>query len=227
MTYMSFGDKLKKIRVDRNMSQEELGELLGTSKQVISRYETNQRTPKITVVEDYAKKLNVPLEYLINNSVLDIKDISSDSIEKPSNSNSSIVNEEVPVVNLPIVGRVSCGNGSLAYEDIEGYEPTPKSWLNGGEYFYSRVIGDSMINARIQHGDLALIRKQPDVENGEIAAVTIGDMNDDKVYLKRVYKKNGTIVLQSENPAFSPIIYDPKKSDCRIVGKLKRIVITM
>lgn len=66
---LTFGDKLKKIRTERNMSQEELGELLGTSKQVISRYETNQRTPKITVVEEYARKLNVPLEYLVNDSI--------------------------------------------------------------------------------------------------------------------------------------------------------------
>lgn len=66
---LTFGDKLKKIRTERNMSQEELGELLGTSKQVISRYETNQRTPKITVVEEYARKLNVPLDYLINHSI--------------------------------------------------------------------------------------------------------------------------------------------------------------
>lgn len=65
---LTFGDKLKKIRTERNMSQEELGELLGTSKQVISRYETNQRTPKITIVEEYARKLNVPLDYLVNHS---------------------------------------------------------------------------------------------------------------------------------------------------------------
>lgn len=71
MTVLSFGDKLKKIRIDRDLSQEELGNLLGTSKQVISRYETNQRTPKITVVEEYAKKLDVPLDYLINNSITD------------------------------------------------------------------------------------------------------------------------------------------------------------
>ncbi|NSL49884.1 helix-turn-helix transcriptional regulator, partial len=73
---LTFGDKLKKIRTERNMSQEELGELLGTSKQVISRYETNQRTPKITVVEEYARKLNVPLEYLVNHSIPEISGIS-------------------------------------------------------------------------------------------------------------------------------------------------------
>lgn len=63
-----FGNRLKALRCERGMSQEELAQLLGTSKQVISRYETNQRTPKITVVNEYAIKLNVPLAYLLGES---------------------------------------------------------------------------------------------------------------------------------------------------------------
>ena len=61
----TFGDRLKQIRIERNMSQEEFASLLGTSKQVISRYETNQRTPKITVANEYAEKLGVPLNLLL------------------------------------------------------------------------------------------------------------------------------------------------------------------
>ena len=61
-----FGRKLKQIREARNMSQDEFANLLGTSKQVISRYETAQRTPKITTVSEYAQKLDIPLEQLIN-----------------------------------------------------------------------------------------------------------------------------------------------------------------
>lgn len=64
-----FGDKLKKIRIERELSQQQLADLLGTSKQVISRYETNQRTPKITVAQEYADKLNVPLNYLIDENI--------------------------------------------------------------------------------------------------------------------------------------------------------------
>ena len=61
----NFGEILKKIRLEKGLSQEELGKILGTTKQVISRYETNQRTPKITAVEEYAKKLNVPVTELL------------------------------------------------------------------------------------------------------------------------------------------------------------------
>lgn len=60
-----FGDCLREIRIAKEMSQEQLAELLGTTKQVISKYETNQRTPKVTVANDYAIKLNVPLGALL------------------------------------------------------------------------------------------------------------------------------------------------------------------
>ena len=133
-----------------------------------------------------------------------------------------IVEPVEELTKLPIVGAVSCGNGMLAYQEIEGYEEVPTSWLNGGEYFFVRAKGDSMINARIMDGDLLLIRRQEDVESGEIAAVLI----DDEIVLKRVYKTNGTIILQSENPKYQPIVV--QKSDMknvRIIGKLKKVVL--
>lgn len=73
---IEFGSKLKKIRMERGMSQEELATLLGTSKQVISRYETNQRIPKITVAQEYAKKLEVPLNFLIDNNIFSSSELS-------------------------------------------------------------------------------------------------------------------------------------------------------
>ncbi len=70
---LKFGAKLKKIRIERNMSQDEFATLLGTSKQVISRYENSQRTPKITIAQEYSEKLNIPLEFLIDDSEEDLK----------------------------------------------------------------------------------------------------------------------------------------------------------
>ena len=124
-----------------------------------------------------------------------------------------------PEPEVPIVGRISCGNGSLAYEEIEGYESVPKEWISGGDHFFLRAIGNSMIGARIQDGDLVLIRKQEVVENGEIAAVLIGD----EAVLKKVYVQNGTIVLQSANPDSPPIVCPP--AEARIIGKLMMNVI--
>lgn len=63
---LTFGDKFKSLRLERGWSQEEMATFLGTTKQVISRYETNQRTPKITIAAEYAQKLGISLSYLIN-----------------------------------------------------------------------------------------------------------------------------------------------------------------
>lgn len=68
MLEQKFGDRLKETRLNKHMSQDDLATLLGTSKQVISRYETNQRTPKITVANKYAEILQVPLNYLLGDT---------------------------------------------------------------------------------------------------------------------------------------------------------------
>ncbi|MEF3309109.1 S24 family peptidase [Paenibacillus sp. GYB004] len=120
---------------------------------------------------------------------------------------------------VPVIGKISCGNGSLAIDDIEAYEPTPKEWLSGGDHIYLRAKGDSMTGARIYEGDLLLIRKQPEVENGEIAAVLIND----EAVLKRVYRNGNQLLLQSENPNYPPIFAPP--TEVKIIGKLKMNVI--
>ena len=66
--YIAFGDRLRQIRKEKGLSQEEFAKLLGTSKQVLSRYETNQRAPKITLAGEYAEKLGVTLDYMLGDS---------------------------------------------------------------------------------------------------------------------------------------------------------------
>ena len=68
VTYVSFGDRLRAIRKEKGMSQDEFAKLLDTSKQVLSRYEIGQRIPKITQVQEYAKRLNVSADYLMGDS---------------------------------------------------------------------------------------------------------------------------------------------------------------
>jgi repressor LexA len=199
------GEKIKEFRLKRGMSQEELADLLGTTKQTVSRYETGERKANQDILFKLSEIFNVSIDDFF-----------------PSKKETVLKTVNLTFTKLPIVGSVSCGNGVLAYQEIEGYEEVPTSWLNGGEYFFVRAKGDSMINARIMDGDLLLIRRQEDVDNGEIAAVLI----DDEIVLKRVYKTNGTIILQSENPKYQPIVL--QKSDMknvRIIGKLKKVVL--
>lgn len=121
---------------------------------------------------------------------------------------------------IPIFGRISAGLPLYAEQNIEGYTLTD---LNGGaEYFALRVKGDSMNAIRIQEGDLLIVRRQEEVENGEIAIVMVGD---EDATVKRFYATNDTVTLmpQSTNPENTPQMYDIKKTPVRVLGKVVKV----
>jgi len=197
-----FSENFKRLRKERNLLQKEIAKILGVSTSIVSDWEKGVKMPRGGTIQKIAEFFQIPQNELF--------------IERGTPYSTL-----VEMVMIPIVGRISCGNGSFAFEDIEGYEPTPKEWVTGGEYFYLRTKGDSMIGARIQEGDLLLIRRQNDVDDGDIAAVLI----DDEAYLKRVYRRDGMLILQSENPKYPPIICRPGDKNIQIIGKLKMNVI--
>lgn len=100
---------------------------------------------------------------------------------------------------VPLVGSIACGTPILAEQNIEARIGVPALWQAD---FALTCHGNSMA-AMIQDGDIVCIRKQPEVENGEIAAVRIGE----EATLKRFYRQGDTVMLQAENPAFSPLVY--------------------
>ncbi len=105
---------------------------------------------------------------------------------------------------IPIMGRVTAGMPILAVEDIEGYVPVSESVRRGRELFALRVCGESMINAGILDGDIAVVHRTPVAENGDIVVALI----EDEATVKRFYKEDGHFRLQPENDAFEPIIVD-------------------
>lgn len=116
---------------------------------------------------------------------------------------------------IPILGRVTAGMPILAVEDIEGYVPVSESVRRGRELFALRVCGESMINAGILDGDVAVVHRTPVAENGDIVVALIGE----EATVKRFYKENGHFRLQPENDAFEPIIVD----EVVLLGKLVAI----
>lgn len=100
---------------------------------------------------------------------------------------------------VPLVGSIACGTPILAEQNIEARIGVPALWQAD---FALTCHGNSMA-AMIQDGDIVCIRKQPEVANGEIAAVRIGE----EATLKRFYRQGDTVMLQAENPAFSPLVY--------------------
>ncbi|MEK5415091.1 LexA family protein [Paenibacillus sp. FSL L8-0708] len=203
--YKIVGQNIKKYRDLRNYSLQVLAEKVGITKKTVHRYEHGEHKFDMDRLKALALALDVTVNQLTEGAYTYMGE------EQTETEN----------ISLPIVGRISCGNGVLAYESIEGYETTPRSWINGGEYFYLRARGNSMNGARIFEGDLLLIRKQEEVEDGEIAAVLI----DDEAVLKKVYRQGNTLVLQSANPDYPPIICGESGSNIRIIGKLKKVVI--
>lgn len=197
--YWAVGENIKKYRTTRNLSLQLLGEKVGLTKKTIQRYENGEIKIDMDRLADIADALNVEVIQLLDGA----------------ESFFGLETDNIGVVSVPLVGRVCCGNGTLAYENIEEYIPVSKEFAKGGEHFFLKAKGDSMNGARIEEGDLLLIRKQSSVENGEIAAVLI----DDEAVLKKVYIREGQVILQSANPAYDPIFC--KAEDLRIIGKLK------
>jgi repressor LexA len=119
-------------------------------------------------------------------------------------------------VSLPIAGTVMAGHLSLAIEDIQGYFSVDQLALKGKDCFFLRVSGDSMIDAGILNGDLALVRPQATAENKD----TVVAMVDGEATLKWFYREAGHIRLQPANSSMQPIVIRPENGEVVIIGKV-------
>ena len=201
---MEFGDILKQLRMERGLSQDELAALLGTTKQVISRYETKKRVPRLSVVTDYAQKLGIPLSAL-----------SGEAPVIPAGAHAVGGRRRVP-----ILGSAACGEpiykpgDGTEYISVEDDLPCDFALI---------AEGDSMTGDRIYSGDVVFIRAQDHVQDGEIAAVAV----DDEITLKhvrRLRRADGSIAftqLLPSNPTDSPIDIggEDETRNVRILGK--------
>ncbi|MGU8943298.1 transcriptional repressor LexA [Clostridium perfringens] len=122
-------------------------------------------------------------------------------------------NEEKELIDIPIVGKVTAGIPILATENIEDMFQIPINYVkHNNDLFILKVTGDSMIEAGILDGDLAIIEQKNVATNGDIVVALI----ENEATIKRFFKENGFIRLQPENKNYEPIIVE----DCSILGKL-------
>ena len=196
-----FGNALRALRLASKKSQEEFAAILGTSKQVISRYETGQRVPKITVAREYARLLGVPLSTLTGKDEEDPSPLPHASLLP------------VEARKVPLLGAVAAGEPIMADPEYDVFVSVAGEGVKADAAL--RVEGDSMA-PRYLDRDIVFIRIQDDVEDGEVAAVQI----DDNVTLKHVYHIPGGVQLISDNPAYKPMTYTAENANCiRIIGK--------
>ena len=195
---MNTGAIIKKLRIEHGYSQEELGAMLGVQRAAVQKWECGTvKNLKRETIKKLSEIFNVPPSYFIDEDYLSYNNIIS-----------------LPKMNrIPLVGTIACGTPILATENLDGVVTVPED-IDAD--FALRCKGDSMIDARINNGDIVYIRQQPTVENGEIAAVLI----DDEATLKRVYITNNTITLVACNSKYQPFVYTGEQlNQIHILGK--------
>ena len=181
----TFRDRLCEALSIRGVTAADLARRLGVNEGTISNYKRGTYKPKQRRTEEIARALNVSIPYLLGADV----DIGYYNSEKA-----------IDLLRRPLVGSIACGAPILAEENIECMLSVP----DGVDCdFMLRCRGDSMTGARIMDGDIVYIRQMPEVENGQIAAVRIGE----EATLKRFYQNGETVTLMPDNPKYPPQIY--------------------
>ena len=199
-------NNIRYLRKKNNFSQEFVAEKLGyKTYTTIQKWETGVSEPSIAKLKEFADLVGV-----------DVNDIINTNMENDDLSFLNIPNiYPIELKRFPLLGEIACGEPRFASEDRESYVEASTDIQAD---FCLKAKGDSMINARIQDGDIVFIREQASVYNGEIAAVVI----DDEATLKRVfyYPEKDLFILKAENPKYDDLVYSKSELDnIRILGK--------
>jgi len=197
---MTVGERLKRRRKELGMSAEAVAEKLGCSPSTVYRYENGEINKMgIDKLKPIAEAINTSPAYLMG---------WEDEETLPAN-----VSRIEPMQRIPLVGQIACGMPILAEQNVEDYVDLPGHIRAD---FALTCKGESMIGAGIRTGDIVYIRKQEEVENGQIAAVMVGG---DEATLKRVYTKPGVVQLVAENPNIAPAVFIGKEAEqIHIIG---------
>jgi repressor LexA len=195
---MGIGDRIRQFRLARELTQEQVAQALGVDRSMVARYERGTYRVKDQLILPLANILGVQPNDLFG--------------DLPTNA-------QVGLTEVRVLGHVAADKLSLAEQDVEGFELVPSEMVRGGDYYCLRVEGDCMA-PQIPDGSFALVREQPDVEDGEPAVVCVGS---EEGTLKRVYRMQGdTVLLKADNPSIPPILVNA--SEVRVKGKVTAVI---
>lgn len=193
-----FKDRLKELRKAAGLSQAQLSARVGVSQQAVGKWENGKSSPDPDTLTALAKLLGVSTDDLLGKAP-------APSFSLP-----------YAQTGIPVVGTVRAGYGALAYEEDYGTELA--SVKDPSSYFYLVVKGDSM-EPRISDGDLALVHRQPTLENGDLGVMVYGDEGEGT--LKKYVLRGNAVVLQPFNPAYEPKVLRGEELDkLFIAGKV-------
>lgn len=194
------GNRIKGKRIEKGFTLKELGDRVGVASSTILRYENGEiNTIKLPIIESIANVLGVDPAWIV----------------LKSNTPEIYVPKKNEVKRIPLLGTIAAGLPLLAEQNIEDYFNLDSKIKAD---FALKVKGDSMLGAGIFPGDIVFIKKQNDLENGEIGAILI----ENEATLKKFYKEGSTVVLQPENDKYKPMIFT--NGNLKILGKLVAVL---
>ena len=194
-----FGETLKKLRKEKKLTQRQLAEMLFVDCSSVTKWETGKANPDFEKQQQLAEIFNVSIDNLLGRRT-------------PSNPN---------VIKIPILGHVTAGIPIEAIEDIVDYEELDAQQFSPEyEYFGLKIKGDSMM-PRIHSGDVVIVRKQPDVDNGEVAIVCV---NGDEASCKQVKKHLNGITLISYNSIYEPMFFTNEEIESKPINILGKVI---
>lgn len=192
----SFGESLRRARAAAGLTQSQVAERLGRTREAVSQWERGEREPSLDDLAKLCALFGMTLDDLVGQP----RDVT--------------LREAIPLTPVPILGTIHAGDPIPAEEQIEGWTAIPTYQARSGQHFALRVKGNCMEPARILDGDIVIVRRQPSVRDGEIAVVLWPDVGE--AQLRRVYRQDGVVVLKADNPRYPPEIV--RRRDLTIVG---------
>ena len=189
---MKFKDNLRYLRKVNKMSQDTLAEKLGyKSFTTVQKWEDGSAFPRVSTLKKIAEIFDIDLDHLLN------------------------LNIRTDKVAVPIIGEVKAGYDLYANEDIYGYEYCNNNEYGSGEFFYLKVKGDSMIDARIGQGDIVYVKKQNYLDDNDIGVFLL---DNNEVTIKRVKFDKDDIILKAANKNYADRRF--KSDEIKILGKV-------
>lgn len=209
---MTMGEYIKQLRREHGWTMEELGKKVGVNRAAVQKWENG-------TVENIKRSTIKELSRVFGVSPCDL--MCWDEVEPPAEQD-PIISAAIKSGQLhpnpeyqayPMYGAIACGQPIFSDDNVEDMPLLPRVRTAD---FVLRCQGDSMIDANIFDGDYVYIHRQPDVDNGTIAAVAI----DGEITLKRVIRQQGCVLLQPCNNRYAAALYTPDNcDDIHIVGK--------
>lgn len=207
---MTVADRIKAMREYQGLTQEELAKKIGyADKTSISKIENSGDDVSMKKVRRIADALGVRSSYLMGWGTETESPIKIEVRSVPHNDSSPR--------RIPVLGKVAAGIPIEMVEDVIDWEEIPGDMK--GEYFALKIEGDSM-EPKISQGDVVIVKKQDDVDNGDIAIVTV---NGEDATCKRVFKYADALMLMSTNPKYPPREISKEQAEklpVRILGKV-------